>query len=98
VSRTRRCTGGRGGSRRRCRGSGSGAGDRVGLILPDSAEFIDGIYGAMLAGAIAVPIYPPMNLGQFDAYLGNTTHILRQAGCTRRSSPTRRSGRSSASC
>ena len=57
-------------------------GERVGLILPDSAEFIDNIFGAMLAGAIAVPIYPPMNLGQFDAYLANTTHILRQAGCS----------------
>jgi len=57
-------------------------GDRVGLILPDSAQFIDDIFGAMLAGAIAVPIYPPMNLGQFDAYLANTTHILRQAGCS----------------
>ncbi|MBK7825446.1 fatty acyl-AMP ligase [Nannocystis sp.] len=57
-------------------------GDRVGLILPDSAEFIDDIFGAMLAGAIAVPVYPPMNLGQFDSYLANTTHILRQAGCS----------------
>lgn len=57
-------------------------GERVGLILPDSSEFIDCIFGAMLAGAIAVPIYPPMNLGQFDAYLANTTHILRQAGCS----------------
>ncbi len=57
-------------------------GDRVGLILPDSAEFIDAIFGAMLAGAIAVPVYPPMNLGQFDAYLANTTHILGQAGCS----------------
>ncbi len=57
-------------------------GDRVGLILPDSSEFIDCIFGAMLAGAIAVPVYPPMNLGQFDAYLTNTTHILRQAGCS----------------
>ena len=57
-------------------------GDRVGLILPDSSEFIDCIFGAMLAGAIAVPIYSPMNLGQFDAYLANTTHILRQAGCS----------------
>jgi fatty-acyl-CoA synthase len=57
-------------------------GERVGLILPESSEFIDCIFGAMLAGAIAVPIYPPMNLGQFDAYLANTTHILRQAGCS----------------
>lgn len=57
-------------------------GDRVGLILPDSSEFVDAIFGAMYAGAIAVPVYPPMNLGQFEAYLGNTTHILRQAGCS----------------
>lgn len=57
-------------------------GERVGLILPDSSEFVDAIYGAMYAGAIPVPIYPPMNLGQFEAYLGNTTHILRQAGCS----------------
>jgi fatty-acyl-CoA synthase len=63
-------------------GLGVQRGDRVGLILPDSAEFVDSIYGCMLAGALAVPIYPPMNLGQFDAYLGNTTHILRQAGCS----------------
>ncbi len=62
--------------------SGIKKGDRVGLILPDSAEFIDCIFGAMLAGAIAVPVYPPMNLGQLDAYLANTTHILRQAGCS----------------
>lgn len=57
-------------------------GERVGLILPDSSEFVDAILGAMYAGAIAVPVYPPMNLGQFEAYLANTTHILRQAGCS----------------
>lgn len=57
-------------------------GERVGLILPDSSEFVDAIFGAMYAGAIPVPVYPPMNLGQFEAYLANTTHILRQAGCS----------------
>ncbi|WAS93721.1 fatty acyl-AMP ligase [Nannocystis punicea] len=56
-------------------------GERVGLILPDSSEFVEAIYGAMYAGAIPVPVYPPMNLGQFEGYLANTTHILRQAGC-----------------
>jgi fatty-acyl-CoA synthase len=60
---------------------GVGKGDRVGLILPDSAEFVDAIYGAMMAGAIPVPVYPPMALGQLDAYLENTAHILRHAGC-----------------
>ncbi len=56
-------------------------GDRVGLILPDSAQFVDSIYGAMIAGVIPVPVYPPLSLGQLDAYLDNTTHILRRAGC-----------------
>ncbi|MCA9715140.1 MAG: AMP-binding protein, partial [Myxococcales bacterium] len=56
-------------------------GDRVGLILPDSAQFVDAIYGAMMAGVIPVPVYPPLSLGQLDAYLDNTTHILRRAGC-----------------
>ncbi|MEZ4427229.1 MAG: fatty acyl-AMP ligase [Nannocystaceae bacterium] len=56
-------------------------GDRVGLILPDSAQFVDAIYGAMMAGAIPVPVYPPLSLGQLEAYLDNTTHILRRAGC-----------------
>ncbi|MDC0670174.1 fatty acyl-AMP ligase [Nannocystis radixulma] len=61
--------------------AGVRAGERVGLILPDSSEFVEAIYGAMYAGAIPVPVYPPMNLGQFEGYLANTTHILRQAGC-----------------
>ncbi|MCY0988547.1 fatty acyl-AMP ligase [Nannocystis sp. ILAH1] len=62
--------------------AGVRAGERVGLILPDSSEFVEAIFGAMYAGAIPVPVYPPMNLGQFEGYLANTTHILRQAGCS----------------
>jgi acyl-CoA synthetase (AMP-forming)/AMP-acid ligase II len=57
-------------------------GDRVGLILPDSAEFVDAFFGAMRAGAIPVPVYPPLGLGKLDAYLDSTAHILRQAGCS----------------
>lgn len=56
-------------------------GDRVGLILPDSAQFIEAMFGCMVAGMIAVPVYPPMNIAQLGAYLANTTHILRRAGC-----------------
>jgi fatty-acyl-CoA synthase len=62
--------------------SGVAKGDRVGLILPDSAEFVDAMFGAMMAGAIPVPVYPPLALGQLDTYLENTTHILRRAGCS----------------
>ncbi|MBK9265182.1 MAG: fatty acyl-AMP ligase [Polyangiaceae bacterium] len=56
-------------------------GDRVALILPDSAQFIESMFGCMVAGMIAVPIYPPMNLAQLGTYLPNTAHILRRAGC-----------------
>ncbi|MGB1016237.1 MAG: fatty acyl-AMP ligase, partial [Nannocystaceae bacterium] len=31
---------------------------------------------------IPVPVYPPMNIGKLDAYIANTTHILRKAGCS----------------
>ena len=57
-------------------------GDRLGLILPDSDDFVDAIYGAMIAGVVPVPIYPPMNLGQMDAYMANTTHVLDKVGAS----------------
>ena len=57
-------------------------GDRLGLILPDSQDFIATLLGAMVAGVIPVPVYPPMNLGKLDNYLDNTTHILSHAGCS----------------
>lgn len=56
-------------------------GDRVGLIIPDSPQFVDAIWGTMLAGVVPVPVYPPMNIGKLDAYIDNTTHILRKSGC-----------------
>lgn len=56
-------------------------GDRVALILPDSSQFIAAMFGCMIAGMIAVPIYPPMNLSQLKSYLANTAHILRRASC-----------------
>ncbi|MBV9949187.1 MAG: fatty acyl-AMP ligase, partial [Myxococcales bacterium] len=36
--------------------------------------------GAIRAGAIPVPIYPPMALGQLQAYLDNTRHIVAKSG------------------
>jgi fatty-acyl-CoA synthase len=60
---------------------GLAKGDRVGVIVPESEAFIETLFGAMMAGLIPVPVYPPMNLGKFDNYLDNTTHILRKSGC-----------------
>src|SRR6185312_15862332 len=44
-------------------------GDRVALILPDNADFIFAFLGAIRAGVIPVPIYPPTGLGKLTGYL-----------------------------
>jgi len=43
-------------------------GDRVALVLPTSVEFFDAFFGAVLVGAIPVPIYPPVRLGRLEEY------------------------------
>src|SRR6516162_2184322 len=55
-------------------------GDRVGLILPTSIEFFLAFFGILYAGAIPVPIYPPMRLSQLEDHLRRQTGILRNAG------------------
>ena len=56
------------------------AGDRVGLMLPTSIEFFVAFFGILYAGAIPVPIYPPMRLSQLEDHLRRQTGILRNAG------------------
>ena len=51
-------------------------GDRVALILPTGPGFFDGFFGAMLAGAVPVPIYPPVRLGRLDEYHQRTARML----------------------
>jgi fatty-acyl-CoA synthase len=51
-------------SRRIARGlvaAGVGAGDRVALMLPNSAAFVAGIFAISRAGAIAVPLHPRLH-------------------------------------
>ena len=55
-------------------------GDRVALILPANDDFILCFLGAIRAGIVPVPIYPPMALGQLQAYLDNTRHIVAKSG------------------
>jgi fatty-acyl-CoA synthase len=55
-------------------------GDRVALILPDNADFIFAFLGAVRAGIIPVPIYPPTGLGKLAGYLDNTLHIVERSG------------------
>jgi fatty-acyl-CoA synthase len=51
-------------------------GDRVALVLPSNDDFVLCFLGAIRAGIVPVPIYPPMALGQFQTYLDNTRHIV----------------------
>jgi acyl-CoA synthetase (AMP-forming)/AMP-acid ligase II len=55
-------------------------GDRVALILPDNADFVFAFLGAIRAGVIPVPIYPPTGLGKLSGYLENTLHIVERSG------------------
>lgn len=54
-------------------------GDRVAVIAATSPEFFDGFFGAVLAGAVPVPLYPPVRLGHLDEYHERTSAMLAAA-------------------
>lgn len=51
------------------------AGDRVLILLPTSHAFVEAMCGAMLLGAVAVPLATPMTFGSVDRYLLNLASI-----------------------
>ena len=51
-------------------------GDRVALMLPTGIEFFTAFFGILYAGAVPVPIYPPMQLSQLEDYLRRQAKIL----------------------
>ncbi len=55
-------------------------GDRVALVFPTEPAFFDAFFGVVLAGAIPVPLYPPVRLGRLNEYLAGTTSMVRAAG------------------
>jgi acyl-CoA synthetase (AMP-forming)/AMP-acid ligase II len=56
--------------------SGVAAGDRVALIFPTSVDFIEAFFGTVLAGAVPVPLYPPVRLHRLDEYSARTARML----------------------
>ena len=52
-------------------------GDRVAIVLPTGPTFFDAFFGAQLAGAVPVPLYPPVRLGRLDEYYDKTAAMLR---------------------
>jgi acyl-CoA synthetase (AMP-forming)/AMP-acid ligase II len=51
-------------------------GDRVALVLPTSVGFMDAFFGTLCAGAIPVPLYPPVRLGRLDEYHRKTAGMI----------------------
>jgi len=54
-------------------------GDRIALMLPTGTDFLVAFFGILYAGAIPVPIYPPMQLTQIEDYARRQAGILRNA-------------------
>ena len=61
------------------RAEGVGRGDAVALMLPTGNDFLRTFQGILIAGAIPVPIYPPVRLDQLDEYAGRQSAILADA-------------------
>jgi fatty-acyl-CoA synthase len=54
-------------------------GDRLAMVLPDGKDFVPTIFGALWAGIVPVPLYPPLSLGKLDTYVGSLVNIMRKA-------------------
>jgi acyl-CoA synthetase (AMP-forming)/AMP-acid ligase II len=57
-------------------------GDRVAIVLPTCPGFYDAFFGCGYAGAVPVPLYPPVRLGRLGEYHERTATLLR--GCRAR--------------
>ena len=55
---------------------GVSRGDRVALVFPTEKGFFFGFFGALLAGAVPVPLYPPVRLGRLEEYHARTASLL----------------------
>ncbi len=47
------------------------------LVYPTCAEFFEAFFGILAAGAVPVPLYPPVRLGRLDEYTDRTAAMLR---------------------
>ena len=60
--------------------AGAGKGDRVAMVFPTGVDFFAAFFGALLAGAVPVPLYPPVRLGRLQEYVSRTTRMLVACG------------------
>ena len=62
------------------RALGVAPGERVALLYPPCREFLDAFFGILYAGAVPVPLYPPVRLGRLEEYHRRTAAMLIAAG------------------
>ena len=55
-------------------------GDRTALVFPTGPGFVHAFFAILLAGAVPVPLYPPVRLGRLDEYYRRTAAMLSAAG------------------
>ncbi|HET9034663.1 MAG TPA: AMP-binding protein, partial [Myxococcaceae bacterium] len=55
-------------------------GERVALVLPTGPDFMDAFFGTLLAGAVPVPLYPPVRLGRLAEYHASTARMIQLSG------------------
>ena len=55
-------------------------GDRVAMVVPDGQEFVLSFLGAVQAGIVPVPMYPPLALGKLDTYVETARKIIDTSG------------------
>ena len=55
-------------------------GERVALVLPTGPDFMDAFFGALCAGAVPVPLYPPVRLGRLEEFHARTARMLEVCG------------------
>ncbi len=54
-------------------------GETVAVMLPTGVEYLEAFFGALLAGLVPVPIYPPFRPSQLEEHLRRQAGILRNA-------------------
>ena len=59
---------------------GIAPGDRVAMVLRTGPAFLDAFFGALHAGAVPVPLYPPVRLGRMEDHLAATARMLSVSG------------------
>lgn len=64
------------------RSHGLKQGDRVAMVVPDGEDFVPTFLGAVWAGMVPVPLYPPLSLGKLDSYIDTLVNILNKAKAT----------------